>query len=132
MARTRGYPPEVKAAVLAEVDDGGKVPEVALRHGVSQAIVYRWLQRREKERAGPPPLGSSHARIHPVIQALYRIAEITPCADCDGTGTLPAMMDGPCQHCDGTGVVPVLTARQAATQAAWALNALEETTHAND
>lgn len=61
----------------------------------------------------------------PVVQALYCIAEITPCADCDGTGTLPAMMDGPCQHCDGTGVVPVLTARQAATQAVWALNALE-------
>jgi len=33
----------------------------------------------------------------------------------------------PCPHCDGTGVVPVLTARQAATQAAQALNALEET-----
>ena len=64
MARTRGYPPEVKAAVLAEVDDGGKVPEVALRHGVSQAIVYRWLQQRRgiKDPVAPPPIGSFHAR----------------------------------------------------------------------
>lgn len=64
--------------------------------------------------------------------ALQRIAATRPCADCDGTGVLPGLMDGPCQHCDGTGVVPVLTARQAAIQAAWALNAMEETTHDDD
>lgn len=131
MARPRGYSEDLKAAVLEEIDAGEPVAKVAEKYGVSRAIPYRWLQRREKERAGPPPLGSSHARIHPVIQALYRIAEITPCADCDGTGVLPGLMHGPCQHCDGTGVVPVLTARQAATQAALALNALEAT-HADD
>lgn len=64
--------------------------------------------------------------------ALQRIAATSPCSHCNGTGALTGMMEGPCQHCDGTGVVPVLTARQAATQAALALNALEETTHAND
>lgn len=146
MARPRGYSEDLKAAVLEEIDAGEPVAKVAEKYGVSRAIPYRWLQRREKERAGPPPLGSDHARIHlvidvdasaviehfaPVVEALYRIAAITPCADCDGTGTLPAMMDGPCQHCDGTGVVPVLTARQAATQAALALTALEAT-HAGD
>lgn len=60
----------------------------------------------------------------PVVEALYRIAEITPCADCDGTGVLPGLMHGPCQHCDGTGMVPVMSARAAALTAAQALAAL--------
>lgn len=69
MARTRGYPPEVQAAVLA----------------------------------------------------LYCIAATKPCADCDGIGTLPAMMHGPCQHCCGRGRVPRLSQEQMASVATRAL-----------
>jgi len=67
MARPRGYSEDLKAAVLEEIDAGEPVAKVAEKYGVSRAIPYRWLQRREKERAGPPPLGSYHARIHLVI-----------------------------------------------------------------
>lgn len=67
MARPRGYSEDLKAAVLEEIDAGEPVAKVAEKYGVSRAIPYRWLQRRENERAGPPPLGSYHARIRLVI-----------------------------------------------------------------
>lgn len=66
MARPREYPDSVKAAVLAEVDAGGKVHATAARHGVSVAIVYRWLQQRRRGEASPvapPALGSFRASI---------------------------------------------------------------------
>lgn len=67
MARPRGYSEDLKAAVLEAIDAGEPVAKVAEKYGVSRAIPYRWLHRRETERAGPPPLGSYHARIHLVI-----------------------------------------------------------------
>jgi len=81
--RRRKWTAEEKAALLAEVEaEGGKVSVVALRHRISESVLYNWRAALKSAAA---------ARQVPVATPLTSlIHRISRCQTDNGFGTRPA------------------------------------------
>jgi transposase len=82
VVRRRKWSAAEKAALLAEIDaEGGKVPAVARRHGLSESLLYNWRAARKAALAATR--GSEALEFIPVGR-IHR-----------GDDTLPAMFTPP-------------------------------------
>jgi len=52
----RGYSPNLRAAVLHEIDAGKGISAVSRAYGVSRVAIYEWISEREQAEANARPL----------------------------------------------------------------------------
>ena len=64
VARRRAWPADVKAAIVMEtLEHGARVSEVARRHGIAAALVFKW--RREMRSLSPAAAGFAQIAVQP-------------------------------------------------------------------